>query len=138
MKPVIAEYLRNYLDEFGFRGAYPYFEDYWREPTRHPILILSRDEPVGFAFVRELEDPPALELAEFYVEPGHRRSGIGRRALEALLGMFPGTWHVPVQISNLPGLAFWSSVLCSPVPNTKQGDTVVVFHVERDFKRDAA
>jgi predicted acetyltransferase len=136
-RSVIASYLREYLAEFGFREAYPYFEQYWLEPTRHPFLIMRSRKRAGFAFVRSIDSGAAHEMSEFYVVPEHRGSGIGRAAVEALLPIFPGQWKIPVQISNRPGIAFWSRVLSAEAPKSDDGETVVFFHTVERVKRDA-
>jgi predicted acetyltransferase len=136
-RSVIASYLQEYLAEFGFRGKYPYFEQYWLEPTRHPFLITRGGERAGFAFVRSIDGGAAHEMSEFYVLPEQRGSGVGRAAVEALMPIFPGRWRIPVQISNRPGIAFWSCVLSAEVPKSDDGETVVFFHSVENFKRDA-
>jgi len=124
-KSVIASYLREYLAEFGFRGTYPYFDQYWLESTRHPFLIRRGGERAGFAFVRSLDGGATHEMSEFYVLPEHRGFGVGRAAVQALLPIFPGLWRIPVQVSNLPGIAFWSRVLGAEVPASEDRETVV-------------
>jgi predicted acetyltransferase len=129
-KSVVASYLSQYLAEFGFGGTYPYFDQYWLEPARHPLLIRRRGKPAGFTFVRDIDGVSAHEIAEFYVAPEHRGSGVGRGAVEVLLPMFPGRWRIPVQVSNRPGIGFWSRVLGAGVPDSLDGQTVVFFHGE--------
>jgi predicted acetyltransferase len=128
-KPVIASYLQEYLADFGFRGAYPYFEQYWLEPTRHPFLITCGGARAGFAFVRSVDGGATHELSEFYVLPEFRGSGVGRAAVKALLPIFPGRWRIPVQVSNRPGIAFWSRVLSAEAPVSDDGETVVFFQL---------
>ena len=54
-RPIVGAFLQAYLDEFGFRETYPYFEQYWVEAQRFPFVISCDGEPAGFAFVRRLE-----------------------------------------------------------------------------------
>jgi predicted acetyltransferase len=136
-KSFVASYLREYLAEFGFRGTYPYFEQYWHESTRHPFLIRRNGERAGFAFVRSIDAGAIREVSEFYVLPAHRGLGVGRAAVEALLPIFPGRWRIPVQISNRPGIAFWSRVLGAEVPESADGETVVFFRSVKSSKCDA-
>jgi GNAT superfamily N-acetyltransferase len=89
-KPVIASYLQEYLAGFGFRGEYPYFDQYWLEPTRHPFLITCGEERVGFAFVRSIDGGATHEISEFYVLPEYRGAGIGRAAVRALSANLSG------------------------------------------------
>lgn len=124
-RPAIAAFLRAYLSEFGFRERYPYFEQYWTEAERFPFVISCNGEPAGFAFVRSVDQ--ANEVAEFYVLPQYRGSGVGRAAAEALFSAFPGAWRVPVQDSNADGLKFWARVLPSSAISSIEGSSLVHF-----------
>ncbi len=134
-RPTIAAFLLAYLEEFGFREEYPYFEQYWLEAERHPFVISYNGEPVGFAFVRTLER--AHEIAEFYVRPARRGCGIGRAAVEALFSAFSGPWRIPVQDSNTEGLKFWERVLPASGPKSIEGSSVVYLHSTAKERRDA-
>jgi predicted acetyltransferase len=123
-KSTIRAFLEQYLAEFGYRQPYPYFDEYWSDPLRHPFLICRQGAIAGFAFVRFVSDAHAHEMAEFYVLPQYRGCGVGRSAVTALLSRFPGPWNIPVQPSNRHGLAFWSRVL-EGVPKIGSGDSVV-------------
>lgn len=128
-RATVAAFLEGYLAEFGYLEPYPYFEDYWSDPLRHPFLIYQHDKCAGFALVRSIEGEDTREMAEFYVVPEFRGSGVGRAAVAAVLSMFPGRWNIPVQSSNRPGLAFWSRVLGTDVPRLEHGGIVVFAYV---------
>jgi predicted acetyltransferase len=58
---------------------------YWAEPAvRHAFLIEHGSHVAGFAFATRgspaSEDPEDLDVAEFFVLRGHRRSACGRLA----------------------------------------------------------
>lgn len=93
-------------DEFPYR----YLDRYWQEPNRWPFWFKSEGQRVGFALVRKREDG-AFEMAEFYVRPEHRRSGIGAASARALFARLPGRWHVSEMVENLPAITFWRRVL---------------------------
>ncbi|HTQ01760.1 MAG TPA: GNAT family N-acetyltransferase [Casimicrobiaceae bacterium] len=64
--------------------------------------------PFGYALYREL--PECVHLRHFFVAPGLRRQGLGRRAFEALRReSFPPDKRVIVEVLvwNEAGTAFW-------------------------------
>ena len=69
----------------------------------------------GFSFVTRgspaTTTPRTLDVAEFFVLRGWRRSGVGRRAAPLLWDRLPGPWTVRVSTANRPGLPFWESVV---------------------------
>jgi predicted acetyltransferase len=98
------------------RFGYPRLALYWSEPaTRHAFLIQSERGVAGFALVMRgspaSDDPEVLDVAEFFVLRGHRRSGIGRAAAMALWDELPGSWIVRVSQANRAGIPFWSEVV---------------------------
>jgi predicted acetyltransferase len=90
---------------------------YWlTQPFCHPLVLLSRSDPVGFAFVGQrpfpfLSDGVQFRLSEFFVLRAQRRSGAGRDAAHAVLARFPGSFELTVLERNEPALAFWRAVL---------------------------
>ena len=89
-------------------GPYPYFDLYWEEESRFPYLISSESIAVGFALVRCAEEN---EIAEFYVDPSKRKSGIGRYAVTDLCKRHAGNWSVGVMKENQPATEFWRTVI---------------------------
>jgi len=78
--------------------------------------IVASDQRAGFLIVRYLPDWPHTErmiasIAEFYVAPEFRRSGVGSAAVETLLAEHRerGTYLVEADIlvRNEPAQAFW-------------------------------
>jgi predicted acetyltransferase len=118
-KPKLWEELQNYLAELSKLGGrtavngvfpYRYFDAYWREPGRWPFWIKAQEAIAGFALVRKLDDG-AFEMAEFYIRPEHRRSGIGAGSARELFARFPGRWHLSEFKENAAAIAFWRRVL---------------------------
>ncbi|HAT4983991.1 TPA: GNAT family N-acetyltransferase [Serratia marcescens] len=109
-RPQLAAMLSDYLRELGADEAYPYLPLYWREAGRYPYLILSDRQTAGFALVRRL-DSATVEMAEFYIKPEWRRTGMGQRAARALFAQHPGGWLLSVSQDNPRGLAFWRSAI---------------------------
>lgn len=96
----VAEYRRAVLDD--------------RE-GRELLWILAGGERAGFAFTRVVADWPdaalLAEITEFYVQPGHRRSGIGRAAVAELSTRCRAQGAIRLEVDVLSGnpaaLAFW-------------------------------
>jgi predicted acetyltransferase len=83
--------------------------------TRWAFLIRLGDRVAGFALVTRgspvSDDPDLLDVAEFFVLRGERRSGVGRRAAQQLWGRMPGRWIVRVLTTNAPALPFWEAAI---------------------------
>jgi len=98
------------------RFGYERLSLYWTEPeTRQAFLIKSGADVAGFALVMRgspaTTDPNDLDVAEFFVLRGHRRSGVGRQAARALWDRMPGHWVVRVLEANRAGIPFWREVV---------------------------
>ena len=94
--------------------GYRYLPLYWSEPGWHPFFLRAGDTVVGFALVREVLKPdPFSELAEFFIQPGSRRIGIGREAARAVWEAFPGQWQLQVALGNGAAMAFWRKCIDS-------------------------
>ncbi|HET7424084.1 MAG TPA: GNAT family N-acetyltransferase [Gemmatimonadales bacterium] len=98
----------------GADGVFRYekLELYWSQPDTHvPILIYARGQIAGFALSTRgspaSDDPSHLDVAEFFVLRGHRRTGVGREAAFLLWNRIPGHWVVRVSTANRGGLSFW-------------------------------
>lgn len=94
--------------------SYTHLDSYWTDPGRHAFLIRSEGRVVGFALIRDPTSTgsDASQVAEFYIEPGSRRRGIGRAAAYAIWQLLPGPWELQVHAQNSAALEFWSS--CVP------------------------
>lgn len=112
------------LDPYDPAGPAPpgYLEQYRRAVLddmegRELQWIVADEERAGFIVVRTLLDWPdetrsIASIAEFYVLPRFRRSGVGTAAVEALLAEHRrrGTDEVEADIlrDNEPARAFWA------------------------------
>ena len=113
-KPVLRQLLQLYQYDFSeFDNAdteddgsyrYPYFDDYWIEPERHPLLFRVDGKWAGFAFVRA---GSPHDMAEFFVMRKYRRSGVGTTLAREVFARFPGEWQVRQMTSNPTATAFW-------------------------------
>jgi predicted acetyltransferase len=128
MAPMLSNLLELYVHdlsdifpvEVGPEGRFGYekLALYWEEPAaRHAFLIKHGQHVAGFVFVTRgspaSEDPEDLDVAEFFVLRGYRRSGVGRQAARALWDSMPGRWVVRVSEANPAGLPFWNEVIRS-------------------------
>jgi predicted acetyltransferase len=104
--------------EVGADGRFRYdkLPLYWSEPEkRFAFLIRAGGHPAGFALATRgspaTDDPEHLDVAEFFVLRGHRRTGVGRQAAFLLWNRLPGEWVVRVSEANRGGLPFWRSTI---------------------------
>ncbi|KYF70620.1 GNAT family N-acetyltransferase [Sorangium cellulosum] len=98
------------------RFGYPRLPLYGSERDRRfAFIIRCGGRVAGFVLATRgspaAEDPDVLDIAEFFVLRGYRRSGVGRRAAFLLWSGLPGTWTVRVSEGNRGALAFWSGVI---------------------------
>lgn len=109
-----SEELRVYWAEAsGDDAPYPYFDAYWTEPGRHPFFVVEQGKRMGFVLIRGPESTTdgTHQVAEFFVEPDHRNTGVGSRAFTAVLRRLPGSWTLQAYRSNRSAVAFWASCL---------------------------
>ena len=139
--PLLANLLELYIHDLSEifpavqlgadgRFGYPRLASYWSEPgMRFPFLIRRAEKVLGFALAQRgsplSDDPQVLDVAEFFVLRGERRSGVGARAAALLWDGLPGRWIVRVSEANQSGLPFWSRVV-----KAYAGDAVI--QTERD------
>jgi len=98
---------------------YPWFDEYFSDPTRSPLLITEAGEVIGFALVRQL-DRRVHQLAEFFIGQQHRRCGLGRSAATLVFGRFPGPWSVEYDSRNEPAARFWTGFTGARTPTKSE------------------
>lgn len=96
------------LDPHGEYG-YDYLDPYWTDEGRWPFLFRVGGHLAGFALVRRAGEP--YEMAEFFVVRKYRRVGVGAAAAIAVIGRFPGDWHIHQLTANTAAHAFWRRVV---------------------------
>ena len=103
----IAE-MTAYVDVAPVNGKYEYpgFDALWTDETFRPFWALADGERAGFALLRRNVDG-SMVVAEFYVEPRFRRSGVGLSFARQLLARFPATWILSEFATNTGAIAFW-------------------------------
>ena len=83
----------------------------WLETRYEAVLFECRQEKVGYALY--VRDDDSVRLRQFYVEPEHRRQGVGRAAIQWLK---QNSWEdasnirLDVLTGNQDGISFWRSL----------------------------
>ena len=123
--------LGPYLSELSgpSAGEYPYFDLYWTEPGRQ-AWVIGDAAPMGFALTRKLETEgacgaPVRQMAEFYIRPEARRTGLGLRAAAQIFAQGPGLWQVGILADNAAAQRFWPRAIAESggeVLDTTHGD----------------
>jgi predicted acetyltransferase len=101
-----------------FRGTLPdgggRFRDGWvdsafGDPAWAGYLLTAGENPVGFSFVRALDEERRV-LNSFFVVRAMRRRGIGLASVLEVLAQHPGPWQVAFQDANAGAADFWRRV----------------------------
>lgn len=90
---------------------YPHFDDYWRDEARWPVWAVVDGARIGFALLRFASELNAMQMAEFFILPAHRRGGGGLNFARGLLTRFPGPWKIRQIVANKGATAFWRRVV---------------------------
>jgi predicted acetyltransferase len=104
------------LGDDGRFAAYGFFDDYWREPDRIPLLLRVEGRLVGFALLNTVSHTGAeldRNMAEFFIARKYRRGGVGTAAVHAIFDRYPGRWEAAVARRNVGALAFWRRAVAS-------------------------
>jgi len=119
---LLGLYMHDLSDIFpatpGADGRFTYdrLPRYWTDTDAYFAFLIKRgDQVAGFVLATRGSpatcNPEDLDVAEFFILRGHRRSGIGRDAAGALWDSMPGRWIVRVSEANQAGLFFWRDVI---------------------------
>ena len=119
-KPQVWEMLSAYLGELSQYGEvdreYRFFDSYWVDRDRWPYIIAIGERTAGFALINTWSpsgNGTDFAVAEFYVLPEFRGTGVGKQAFASLLRKRSGIWELSVMSKNEAGKAFWESALAS-------------------------
>ena len=126
---ILHEMMHRYFLEINSYESHPedidiYFDLYWPAlfediEYRELLWITYNNKNVGFTVIRILPDWPdskktIASIAEFYIEPTSRRSGIGTTAISLLLDDHRerGTALVEayILVNNEPATKFWKNL----------------------------
>jgi ribosomal protein S18 acetylase RimI-like enzyme len=107
------------------------------------LLAIENDQPVGCVAVRKLGNG-ICEMKRFYVQPGHRGKGLGRKLAEAIIAEARAIGYEKMRLDSLTslkeaaglyrslGFTEISSYRYNPLP---EGAVLNVSRAQRDFKR---
>jgi len=110
-----SEHVRVELNASG-RFDVPLGDVWWTREDHAPFFIRCDGKLAGFALVRRgsrvTGDADAMDVAEFFVVRGARRSGVGMTAAHALFeAAGDARWEIRVRRSNPAALRFWMRVV---------------------------
>lgn len=120
-KGQLFEMMQKYIAEFSAfepverdeNGVYPYepFDSYWQESERYPFFIIADGQRAGLVLVNRNHYitlyHPSRSIAEFFVLPKYRRSGVGTAAARMLTESMGGWWQLMMHPENFPSHIFW-------------------------------
>lgn len=105
-----SEYLALELQPNG-RFEIAIGDERWGEAGHFAYFIQVGDKLCGFILVKQGSvvggASDVLDVAEFFVVRGVRRTGVGASAAQLLFKTLPGIWEVRVRVNNVPALEFW-------------------------------
>ena len=109
---------------------------YQNSNSHWPYLISVDTQIVGFCLLRDYPaQPGTYDIDQFFVLVHHRRKGLGRATLQALLGKHPGNWLIRVLKQNAGALEFWINATKACVGNKYQHHLVYDNGLEMNFIR---
>jgi ribosomal protein S18 acetylase RimI-like enzyme len=115
--PVLAEMNRRLIKDEGHRNRMTPAELHnrmqgWLSSGEYDAAIFEQDgAPAGYALFRR--EPDHVYVRQFYVDPEHRRRGVGQAAVEWLCA---NRWRgaprvrLDVLVGNAAGRGFWKAV----------------------------
>lgn len=80
----------------------------WKNPNSG-FYWFVKEKPVGFAIKTEIEG--RSDIAEFYILPCYRNTGLGKRLAFAVFDLFPGPWQVRQIPTATDAINFWRMVI---------------------------
>ena len=116
-REIFAALVRTYLTEIApslDQTAQDCIASSWADPNKAVYAFLD-GQMFGFAIIRRL-DEEFHEMSEFYIDPAHRRRGIGRAAAIDVVRRHAGKWQLGIVSGSESAHAFWMEVFESYQP----------------------
>jgi predicted acetyltransferase len=120
LEELLIEYF-NEIDNSRVKGDstnelnYPFFDLYWKDEKRQPFFIEYNNKNIGFALINDWvlnkQFNAKYSIAEFYIKPEYRRSGIGSKIVQELFTRFKGKWEIKQSSTNLIAIDFWRNCI---------------------------
>ncbi|CAG8998453.1 MAG: hypothetical protein CENE_00399 [Candidatus Celerinatantimonas neptuna] len=105
---------------------------YWQKSDHTPYFISAGNELAGFVLVRRYADTQRYDIEQFFVLRKFKRNGIGKKALEQVVKLHPGSWQIRVLLENTGALQFWKSavtnIMGSQFTLTKENDDNLIMY----------
>lgn len=125
LQKYLCEMSAYYPDlEVDGNGNYPYehFEDYFSDPTRRAYIIYDGDSVAGFVMLNKISvfgEDIDHSVAEFFILPKFRRTGLGTDIFLVLRKQFKGQWEIKFDSTNAPAAAFWTKMTSTLEPEVR-------------------
>lgn len=108
-----SQYDEQDVNDLGLFG-YDYLDNYWTEANRFPYFIKVNEKLAGFVMINDY--PIAgyktdYTIAEFFIMPKYRRSGVGKCALDFIFQKFKGKWCLMYHPKNVAAQRFWTKMV---------------------------
>ena len=114
-KAVLRKLLSEYLIEMNIADDYSYFDTYWIDNNRIPLMIEIDNRNIGFvlinSFILDNDFQAEKSIAEFYIKSEFRRKGIGRKVIFQLFKTYKGKWEIRQQLENQKAQLFWLQII---------------------------
>jgi predicted acetyltransferase len=85
------------------------------DPARFGFLLRIDGKWAGLTLLHRgaflVDDPECMDIVEFFVMRKYRRGGAGETMARAMFDRYPGRWEVREIARNLPGQAFWRTII---------------------------
>ena len=106
-------------------ASYPFLDEQWSEPGRHPFFIVHKAVRAGLLLVRDERSTLTewRQIAEFYIAPDFRGAGVAQAAAHAACECFPGHWELTVHQDNTRAVRFWQRFAATTSIGGVQMDT---------------
>ena len=111
-------------DEVDEKGNFPYehFDEYFTDPTRRAYIIYDGDSVAGFVMLNKVSvfgEDIDHSVAEFFILPKFRHTGLATDIFLVLRKQFKGAWEIKYHVDNVPAVKFWTKVTSTLEPEVR-------------------
>ena len=109
------------MDEHGQYG-YDDLDSFWVNPTWSAYVMKVDSKWAGFVLTNDEVQihGNTHAIVEFFVVRKYRGQGLGRKAAETIMTMFPAKWEVCVIEENPAARKFWEALINTTWPGRHQ------------------
>ena len=118
----MSEYMRwNVAENGSYSNDVTPLDEYWLRDDHYPFLIYCDGELAGFSLLRKYPaDDSLFDIGQFFILRKFKRTGIGLKAFQLSVGLYPGQWLTRVLKGNTGASQFWTSVIGKVTGNQYQ------------------